>query len=74
MTVLTDSYCVDSTAPDAEPYHTKLLEHKDGGYELTQATYPGTVCSTHDYVLMTKEQAIDIARIILRNEGITCLA
>lgn len=74
MTVLTDSYYTDSTEPWAELYHTRLIEHKDGGYEVTQVINPSSTCSTHDYVLLTKEQAIDIARTILRNEGILCHA
>lgn len=74
MMVLTDSYYVDSSALDAEQYHTKLVEHKDGGYEITQVINPNNIVASTDYVLLTKEQAIDIARTILRNEGILCHA
>lgn len=75
MIILSDSYYTEKLEQQ-EFYSTKLTEHSDGTYRLSQDQQPMSTSplpGAIDFVMLTKEQAIDIARTILRNEGITCL-
>lgn len=53
-------------------FYETHLEKRGTVYYLFQSTNgAGTVSTDEETVLMNRQQAIDIARMILRNEGIT---